>query len=52
MNREDLYYSISDISPEFIEELNESTEKKKHSLYNNRKSNQYVRREPEVLPYE
>lgn len=31
MNREDLYYSISDISPEFIEELNESTEKKKHS---------------------
>lgn len=31
MNREDLYYSISDISPEYIEELNESTEKKKHS---------------------
>ena len=31
MNREDLYNSISDISPEFIEELNESAEKKKHS---------------------
>lgn len=31
MNREDLYYSISDISPEYIEELNEGSEKKKHS---------------------
>lgn len=31
MNREDLFYSISDISPEFIEELNESAEKKNHS---------------------
>ena len=31
MKREDLFNLISDISPEFIDELNESVEKKKHS---------------------